>query len=428
MSIEITKLDNGLIVATDPMPHLMSAALGVWVNSGARHETLREAGLSHMLEHMAFKGTIRRSAKDIATEIEAVGGDLNAYTGREQTAFHARVLKEDVPLALDIISDILMEPTFERDELEREREVIIQEIGQTRDTPDDLIFDHLQEVCYPGQPMGWPIYGSAQTVAEFTRADLKDYMASNYRAGSMMLIASGAVDHAEMVEKGQTLFARLERGTAREAKPAAFSPGEIRDDDDLEQAHLAFAFPGVASGDVDAITARVFVTALGGGMSSRLFQEAREKRGLCYAIYAFSASYLDTGMIGIYAGTAEDKAGEIAPIIAGEIEGLATGATEEETARARAQLKATLLMGLESPSARCERIASHLPVFGRVLSVEELMTRLEKVDAAAVRRFATNLCERGDPALAALGPAKRMESRQAFSRRFGRAPVLVEAR
>jgi predicted Zn-dependent peptidase len=244
----------------------------------------------------------------------------------------------------------------------------------------------------------------------------------------MMLIASGAVDHAEMVERGRSLFARLERGAGRKPEPASFDPREIRDDDDLEQAHLAFAFQGVASADPEAMAARVFATALGGGMSSRLFQEAREKRGLCYAIYAFYAPYLDTGPIGIYAGTAEDKAGEIAPIVAGEMEALALGATEEETARARAQLKATLLMGLESPSARCERIASHLPVYGRVLSVEELMARLEKVDAAALRRFAAKVCERGDPAIAALGPAKRLESRHTFSRRFGRAPMLMEAR
>lgn len=428
MTIEITKLENGLIVATDPMPHLMSAALGVWINCGARHEAPREAGLSHVLEHMAFKGTIRRSAKDIATEIEAVGGDLNAYTGREQTAFHARVLKEDVPLAIDLISDILLEPTFETAELEREREVIIQEIGQTRDTPDDLIFDHLQGVCYPDQPMGWPIYGSETTVASFTREDLKSYMASNYRAGSMMLIASGAVDHAYMIGKGQALFARLELGSGRDPKPAAYQPGEIRDHEDLEQAHLAFAFPGVRNGDPDAIAARVFATALGGGMSSRLFQEAREKRGLCYAIYAFSASYLDTGTIGVYAGTAEDKAGEIAPIIAGEMEALASGATDEETARAKAQLKATLLMGLESPSARCERIAAHLPVYGRVLSVEELTARLDNIDAGVLRRFASQVCEHGDPAMATLGPASRTESRHAFARRFGRAPLLVEAR
>src|SRR5215470_17107958 len=172
MSVQISKLENGLTIATDVMPGLESAALGVWVNCGTRHEKPTEMGLSHMLEHMAFKGTETRTAKDIAVAIEAVGGDLNAFTGREQTAYHARVLKDDVPLALDLISDILLEPTFETSELEREREVIIQEIGQARDTPDDLIFDHLQEVCYPGQPMGWPIFGSEKSVAEFARSDL----------------------------------------------------------------------------------------------------------------------------------------------------------------------------------------------------------------------------------------------------------------
>ena len=324
MSVEITRLPSGLIVATDPMPHLMSAALGVWVNCGARHEHPAEAGLSHMLEHMAFKGTTMRSAKDIATEIEAVGGDINAYTSREQTAFHARVLKDDVGLALDMIADILLNSTFEEGELEREREVIIQEIGQTRDTPDDLIFDLLQEACYPDQPMGWPIFGSEKTVAGFLRRDLISYMAKHYRAGAMMLIGSGAVDHQAMVEAGEKLFAPLAEGGERVNGARALSRrATSATRDDLEQAHLAFAFPGVASADPDAITAQVFATALGGGMSSRLFQELREKRGLCYSIYAFSHSYRDTGMIGIYSGTAEEKCGEVAPLVAAEIEAMA---------------------------------------------------------------------------------------------------------
>jgi len=427
MSVEITRLPSGLIVASDPMPHLMSAALGVWVNCGARHESPAEAGLSHMLEHMAFKGTATRSAKDIATEIEAVGGDINAYTSREQTAFHARVLKEDVGLALDLLSDILINPAFDENELEREREVIIQEIGQTRDTPVDLIFDFLQEACYPEQPMGWPIFGSERTVAGFTRADLTSYMGKHYRAGAMMLIASGAIEHEALVEAGQKLFESLTPGAERTTEPARFRGGDIRGEDDLEQAHLAFAFPGVASCDADAITAQVFATALGGGMSSRLFQEAREKRGLCYSIYAFSHSYRDTGMIGVYSGTAEDKAGEVAPLVAAEIEAMALNATDEETARARAQLKASLLMGLESPHARCELIASHLSTYGRVLSVEELISRVDAVDASALKRFAERLCQRGGPAMAAVGPAKRLESHDAFARRFGRAPALSDA-
>jgi predicted Zn-dependent peptidase len=427
MSVEITRLPSGLIIATDPMPHLMSAALGVWVNCGARHESPAEAGLSHMLEHMAFKGTATRSAKDIATEIEAVGGDINAYTSREQTAFHARVLKDDVPLALDMIADILIHSTFDEGELEREREVIIQEIGQTRDMPDDLIFDYLQEAAYPGQPMGWPIFGSEKTVAGFSRGDLVSFMRKHYRSGSMMLIASGAVEHERLVEAASRLFAPLAEGGERETEPARFSGSDMRGHDDLEQAHLAFAFPGVSSADPDAITAQVFTTALGGGMSSRLFQEAREKRGLCYSIYAFSHSYRDTGMIGVYSGTAEDKAGEVAPIVAAEIEAMALNATEEEAARARAQLKASLLMGLESPHARCELIAGHLYAYGRVLGVDELIRRVDAVDAARLKHFAERLCRIGNPAVAAVGPIKRLESHESFARRFGPASVLSDA-
>jgi predicted Zn-dependent peptidase len=427
MSVEITRLPSGLIVATDPMSHLMSAALGVWVNCGARHERPVEAGLSHMLEHMAFKGTATRSAKDIATEIEAVGGDINAYTSREQTAFHARVLKDDVGLALDMIADILIHSTFEEGELAREREVVIQEIGQTRDTPDDLIFDFLQEACYPDSAMGWPIFGSEKTVSGFSRNDLVGFMRRHYRAGTMMLIASGAVEHETLVEAGRTLFAPLTEGEERETEPARFKGGDIRSGDDLEQAHLAFAFPGIASADPDAIAAQVFATALGGGMSSRLFQEAREKRGLCYSIYAFSHSYRDTGMIGIYSGTAEDKAGEVAPLIAAEIEAMVTNTTEEEAARARAQLKASLLMGMESPHQRCELMAGHLYAYGRVLSVAELIARVDAVDAAALKRLAERICRTGNPAIAAVGPVSRLESRETFARRFGRAAALAPA-
>ncbi len=419
MSVQVTRLASGLTIASDPMPHLMSTALGVWVSCGSRHETPAESGLSHMLEHMAFKGTVRRSAREIATEIELVGGDLNAYTGREQTAFHARVLKEDTDLALDIISDILINPVFDETELANERDVIIQEIGQTRDTPDDLVFDFLQEACYPQQPIGRPIFGSEVTVAAFSRANVVDYMRKHYRAGAMVVAASGAVEHEKLLEAGETLLAKLELGSEHEFEPARFEGGEIRAGEELEQAHLAFAFPGVASNHPDAFTAQVFTTALGGGMSSRLFQEAREKRGLCYSIYAFSHSYRDTGMIGVYSGTSEPKAGEIAPLIAAEIAAMASQTSAEEVARARAQLKASLLMGMELPNARCEMIAGHLYAYGRVLSTGELVRRIDAVDAQAVKHFALGLCETGNPAIAAVGPIRRLETRDRFAGRFG---------
>lgn len=419
MKVEISKLPNGLTVVTDPMPQLESAAVGVWVNCGARHETRSVMGISHMLEHMAFKGTERRSARAIAEEIEAVGGYLNAYTSREQTAFHVRTLKADVPLAIDILADILTQPTFEQGELERERQVVLQEIGQARDTPDDIVFDYQQTAVYPDQPMGWPILGDEQTVGAFTRDDLKTYMGANYRAGAMTFIASGAVSHAEIVDLVARHFASVPQGSGPIGEPARYGGQDKRVAEDLEQVHVTFAFPGVASADDDIFAAQVYVTALGGGMSSRLFQEAREKRGLCYSIYAYAHAFTDGGLVGVYAGTGENEASEISAVVAGEMAALAETANEAEVARARAQLKSALLMGLERPAARTEQIASQLLAYGRVQSIEELTARLDAVDAATVRRFGRRVMMSERPAIAAIGPVSRLESYAAFAQRFG---------
>jgi predicted Zn-dependent peptidase len=427
MNPEITRLSNGLTVVTDPMPQLESAMLGVWVDTGSRNETPEIMGVSHMLEHMAFKGTETRSARDLAEEIEAVGGYLNAYTSREQTAFHARVLKADVPLAVDLLADILIHPTFEQSELERERQVVLQELGQAIDTPDDIVFDHLQSVCYPNQPIGWPILGSVETVTSFKQEDLRTYANANYRAGTMTFVASGAVSHDAMVNLVAEKFARLRTGTTPAPLPARFVGGDFRHDDDLEQAHITYALPGISSSHPDFYIAQVFVTALGGGMSSRLFQEARERRGLCYAISAFTQSSRDAGMIGIYTGTGETEAAEISAVIAGEMEKLAAGATEAEVARAKAQMKSSLLMGLERPGQRAEQIASHLFAYGRVLSIEELTARLDAVDASAVRGFGARLLETAVPAIAAVGPIGRLEDYETFARRFGSARTLRAA-
>lgn len=419
MNIEITILSNGLTVITDPVPQLESAAVGVWVDCGARHETRPAMGVSHMLEHMAFKGTERRSARAIAEEIEAVGGYLNAYTSREQTAFHARTLKADVPLAIDILGDILTRPIFDQSELERERQVVLQEIGQARDTPDDIIFDHLQTAIFPDQPMGYPILGDEETVGRFTREHLRSYMDANYRAGGMTFIASGGVKHDEIVAAVEEHFAGLRTGAAPKAERARYGGRALRIDEDLEQVHVAYGFPGVESASDDIFAAQVYVTALGGGMSSRLFQEAREKRGLCYSIYAYTTAFADSGFVGIYTGTGEGEAAEISAVVAGEMASLAETASEAEVARAKAQLKSGLLMGLERPSARTEQIAAQMAAYGRVLSIDELTSRLEAVDAAAVRRFGTQLMQTEMPAIAALGPAGKLESQAAFAKRFG---------
>ncbi|MGH6888584.1 MAG: M16 family metallopeptidase [Rhizomicrobium sp.] len=418
MNVEIATLPNGLTVATDPMPQLESASLGVWVNCGARHETPSVMGVSHMLEHMAFKGTERRSARAIAEEIEAVGGALNAYTSREQTAFHARVLGDDVPLAVDILGDILTRPVFDAGELERERQVVLQEIGQARDTPDDIVFDHLQSAVYPEQPMGWPILGNEETVGGFTRDDLERYMRANYRAGGMALIASGAVEHARMVDLALEHFSALRSGSGPSGEPARYVGTDLRFEEELEQVHVTWAFPGVASGEDALFAAQVYATALGGGMSSRLFQEIRERRGLCYSIYAFANSFLDGGVIGIYTGTGEKEAGEISALVADEMRKLARTAGAEETARAKSQLRAALLMGLERPSARAEQIAAHLLAYGSVVPLSEIRRKLEAVTAEDLRRFGDALMN-AKPAMAAIGPVAALESYETYARRFG---------
>jgi predicted Zn-dependent peptidase len=419
MNVEITKLLNGLTVVTDPMPQLESASLGVWVDCGARHETLPVMGVSHMLEHMAFKGTQRRTARGLAEEIEAVGGVLNAYTSREQTAFHARVLKADVPLAVDILADILTHPVFDAGELERERQVVLQELGQARDTPDDIVFDHLQSAVYPEQAMGWPILGNEETVGNFTRGDLEKHMHANYRTGGMVLVASGAVEHAQLVDLAQRHFGDVRQGEAPKGVPARYAGSDIRVEEDLEQVHITWAFPGASSGDDALFAAQVYVTALGGGMSSRLFQEIREKRGLCYSIYAFANSFVDGGMIGIYAGTGANEAAEISALVAGEMQELARLANAEEIARAKAQLRSGLLMGLERPSARAELIAAHLLAYGRVVPISEIREKLEAVSVDDVRWFGERLMATARPAIAAVGPVQKLESYQSFAGRYG---------
>ena len=292
MSVDVTKLPSGLTVITDTMPHLETAALGVWAGVGGRDEKPNEHGISHLLEHMAFKGTTRRSSREIVEEIEAVGGDLNAGTSTETTAYYARVLKADVPLALDVLSDILANPSFVPDELEREKSVIVQEIGAAQDTPDDVVFEHLNELCYPDQPMGRSLLGTAKTLEAFDRDTLRGYLSTHYRGPDMVVAAAGAVDHKRVVEEVTQRFSGFEADAAPKPQPAMFGKGGSRVvHRDLEQAHLTLALEGVPQTDLSLFSLQVFTNTLGGGMSSRLFQEVREKRGLCYSIYTFHAPY-----------------------------------------------------------------------------------------------------------------------------------------
>jgi predicted Zn-dependent peptidase len=418
MNPQITKLVNGLTVITDPMPHLETAALGVWVDAGARNETEATNGIAHMLEHMAFKGTRSRSARMIAEEVERVGGFINAYTGREQTAYYVRLLKEDVQLGIDILADILQHSIFDPEELTREKGVVIQEIGQAEDTPDDIIFDHLQAIAFPSQSLGRPILGTEKHVRSFTRDTLISQVRDNYFAQNMLLIAAGAVEHDQIVALAQKYFAKLQSGKPPAMEDARYSGGEFRAEDDLEQAHLTLAFPGFRADDDDIFAVQVYSTVLGGGMSSRLFQEAREKRGLCYAVHTFGSSYRDSGLVGVYAGTSAADAAELVDVIAGEMKSLATGASEDEVARARAQIKAGLLMGLEQASARCEQIAAHMFTYGRIIGTRELIEKIEAIDAKAVARIAAKVLSKAKLTMAALGPMGTLGSYDRVAQRF----------
>jgi predicted Zn-dependent peptidase len=402
-AIQLTRLPSGLTVITERMDRVETVSLGAYVGTGSRFETAEENGVSHFLEHMAFKGTERRSAAAIAEEIEAVGGHINAYTAREQTAYYVKVLKEDTALAADIIGDILTHSTFEPEELERERGVILQEIGQANDTPDDIIFDHFQLAAYPDQPLGRPVLGSEDGIRAMPRATLMGYMRRHYAHTNCVLAAAGNLRHDEIVDLARAHFADLPTDPAPGMQGAAYQGGEFREDRDLDQVHIVLGFSSVGFGDPDYYPTLLLSTLLGGGMSSRLFQEIREKRGLVYSIYSFNAPYNDGGLFGIYAGTGESEAAELMPVTLDELRKVRSEVSEAELKRARAQVKASLLMSLESTGSRIEQLARQMMIYGRVIPTQETIARIETVTPTDVQRAAERIF-RASPTLAVMGP------------------------
>lgn len=403
--VEVSTLANGLKIVTETMPGFASTSIGVYVGCGARHETPKSNGISHLLEHMAFKGTTSRSARAIAEEIEAVGGHLNAYTSREQTAYYARVLKNDVELAVDILSDILIHSTIDKTELKREQEVILQEIGEAEDTPDDIIFDHFQEKAYPNQALGRPVLGTRELVSGFKPKSVKDYLAKHYGADRMILAAAGGIDHQQLRQLAEEKFSALPQVKAEKFEAARYVGGEYREERDLEQVHLVLGLEACSYVDPDFYASQVFSTLFGGGMSSRLFQEIRETRGLAYSVYSFVTPFADTGILGIYAGTGADQAAELIPAVCGELKKLADHLPPEaEVARARAQLKASLLMALESSSHRSEQLARQWMIFGRPLTTDEIIAEVDAVDNIAITRVAERFLTQSSLTMASLGP------------------------
>lgn len=403
--VDLTTLPSGLRVVSQRMPHAATVSLGIWIGAGARDELPHEHGLAHLLEHMAFKGTARRNALDIAEEIESVGGDLNAATSVEYTCYTARVLGSDLPLAVDILSDILTAPALTPEELKREKGVILQEISAVQDTPDDLVYDRFLEAAFPEQPLGRPILGTAKTVQSFTPEAVRAYLARNYHAGNMVLAASGAVDHAELVALAQTHLSALPASpaVAHERQGGAYRGGEARIKSDEEQVHLVLGFPGKPFSSGAHYPLQIFASVLGGGLSSRLFQEVREKRGLAYAVDAFHWPFSDCGVFGISAGTAPDDVAELVEVALGCLRDAAETVTEAEVARARAQMKVGLLASLESPGGKLEQMARQVLIFGRAIPREELAARLDAVTLEAVRDAGRSLLGH-QPTIAAVGP------------------------
>jgi len=403
--VALTTLPSGLRIVSQRMDHAATVSLGIWIGAGSRDELPNEHGLAHLLEHMAFKGTARRSALEIAEQIESVGGDLNAATSVEYTCYTARVLGSDLGLAVDILADIITSPSLTEEELKREKGVILQEISAVQDTPDDLVYDRFLQAAFPDQPIGRPILGTAKTVKGFTPDAIRAYLARNYHAGNMVLAASGAVDHDELVALAKEHLSKLpaapDTPLAREA--GEYRGGEARIGSDEEQVHLVLGLPGLPFTGGTHYPLQIFASVLGGGLSSRLFQEVREQRGLAYAIDAFHWPFSDCGVFGIGAGTAPEDAGELIEVALGCLRQAAEDVSEAEVARARAQMKVGLLASLESPGGKLEQMARQVLLFGRAIPREELAARLDAVTLEDVRAAGRSLLGH-QPTIAAVGP------------------------
>ncbi|MDI6026633.1 pitrilysin family protein [Corticibacterium sp. UT-5YL-CI-8] len=408
MGVEVSRLSNGLTVATENMPSVETVALGVWVKSGARNERDDEHGMAHLLEHMAFKGTKRRSAFEIASEIENVGGEINAATSVETTSFYARVLRDDVPLAVDILADILQNSEFDPNELEREQHVILQEIGAAHDTPDDIVFDRFTETAFRNQTLGRSILGTPETVKSFTSKQVHDFITRQYGADRMVVVAAGDVRHDEFVREVEKRLGGF-RPNADSALPqhAQYIGGDFRENRDLMDAQILLGFEGRAYHVRDFYASQVLSMILGGGMSSRLFQEVREKRGLCYSVYAFHWGFSDTGVFGVHAATGESDIAELVPVIIDELSKAGDKINQDELDRARAQYRAGLIMSAESSSSRASQIARQLLLFGRPIAKEELMERLGALTIERLTDLSARLFS-GKPTLTAIGPVSTL--------------------
>jgi predicted Zn-dependent peptidase len=411
---KVHTLANGVRVIADPAPGFETLALTVVAGRGARAEDETRAGWAHLLEHMVFKGAGPRSARDIVEAIEAEGGSINAATGYERTSFQVRGLAGGLPLGMEVVADLMLRPTLDAADLAQEVGVIAQEIAEAADTPDDYVFELAQAAAFDGQPLGRPVLGTEASIGAADPGALEAWRAQLYAPNQLVVSAAGAIDEDELLSLAERLFGAAQSAPSGPSAPASFTGGRAGETKRLEQAHLVFFLPGVGAVDPDYFATRVFTEALGGGMSSRLFQEARERLGLAYAIDAFAESYQDTGIIGVYAGCAAKDAVGLAKVVATEFRKLAAEVGAAELARAKAQLKAALFMARESLSARAEQAAAQLLVFGRLLTTQEIADAIDAVSAAGLGRLAERIVAPRRSAPAVLGPSKALAAADAF--------------
>ena len=413
----IHKLNKGLTVITDYIDTVETVSVGMWNKVGARNEQEKVNGVAHLLEHMAFKGTANRTALDIAKEVEMVGGAVNAYTSREVTAYYMKVLKEDIGLSIDIISDILQNSTFDAKELDRERGVILQEIGMYLDTPDDVVFDKWQEVAYPDQPMGRSILGKSEIIKSISRDQVEGFMKSFYRPDRMVFSVSGNFQESLVLDLVDKHFNNLPNGQDDHSPKASYKGGEFRQEKELEQVNIILGFEGVDFYSDLYYSTAVYSTVLGSGMSSRLFQEIREKRGLVYSVSSYTSSFSDSGIFGVYAGTGQKEVKELIPVLCDQLNISAKNFTPEELQRAKAQFKASLLMGQESTSRRCRSNASKYLMHSKIISHEEIISKIDAVQLEDLERARLNILK-SNITLSSIGPVQDLESLDSIKARF----------
>ncbi|MEO7411077.1 MAG: pitrilysin family protein [Sphingomicrobium sp.] len=402
MTAQLTRLPNGLTVAIDPMPGARSAAIGLYAGVGSRSEVDGKGGLAHLLEHMVFKGARGRDARTIAEAIEDVGGSLNAWTARDQTVFHARTLPADVGLGLELIADLVRAPRLDPDELEREKQVILSELGECLDAPDDLIHDHLFEAALGNQPLARPVLGREESILALTRDDCLGWLGQEYRPSRLVISAAGAVDPDAILAMAERLFGDLSSVEPAALAPAHFLGGIRSDRKTCEQTHLAFALPGLPASHDSTPALSLFSQAVGGGMSSRLFQELREERGLAYSIYSWTQGYADTGLFAVNLSTDKARAAEAMTLARACVSRAAEDLTDAELDRARAQVEAGLIMALETPQGRADSMARSIEIFNRIMDLDEMLAELRSVTAHDARTVARTMLN-GPIALASIG-------------------------